>query len=266
MKDFVLKVIKKILKISLVINLALTNSCFSQSQKLSNNQPSHEILVNISPETEVITPNPTPSDHSKVKSIYHILALGDSYTIGESVKVSDRWTSQLIQKLKSKKIDIDEKTIAMTGWTTDDLLKAIEKENIQKKYDFVYLLIGVNNQYQGLNIEDYRNEFRNLLNKAIIFSDNKATNVFVISIPDWGVTAYATNENREEIGKAIDKFNQVNKQEADLLKVNYIDINPISKKALNNSSYLADDELHPSAKMYKEWVDLIYDETVKKIK
>lgn len=255
--------LKKIIKLSLFISLTLANSCFSQKSITNKSKPDISSTISANP---MISTQPTYSNIPEVKSTYHILALGDSYTIGESVKVSDRWTSQLIKKLKSKNINADEKTIAMTGWTTDDLSIAIKKENIKEKYDFVYLLIGVNNQYQGLKIENYRNEFKDLLNQAIIFSDNQPKNVFVISIPDWGATSYVPNENREEISQEIDKFNQVSYQEADILKVNYIDINSISKKALNNSSYIADDGLHPSAKMYKEWVDLIYDETVKKIK
>jgi lysophospholipase L1-like esterase len=183
---------------------------------------------------------------------YTYLALGDSYTIGESVPYESNFPNQLSKQLSNVKSPT---IIARTGWTTGELIEAINNSDIQvKKYDIVTLLIGVNNQYRGQSKDIYRTEFVQLLNTAIDFSGNNKAHVFVVSIPDWGVTPFAAGRDRPQIAAEIDAFNAINKQESDKLGVAYVNITPISKQAGTDASLNADDGLHPSAKMYGLWV------------
>ena len=187
------------------------------------------------------------------------LALGDSYTIGESVDVSERWPVQLAKQLKDVDIPMsDPQIIATTGWTTDELLKGIEAAETQVSYDLVSLLIGVNNQYRGYPIEQQKEEFEVLLKKAIKFANMDTTRVFVVSIPDWGVTPFAEGRDQEKIAAEIDAYNQVNETICENYGVKYFDITPISRKAAQDESLVALDGLHPSGKMYSEWVELIF--------
>jgi len=184
------------------------------------------------------------------------LALGDSYTIGQSVTVAERWPVLFAKDFNKKGKTIAEpEIIARTGWTTGDLLNALNGNPPVKKYDLVSLLIGVNNQYQGRSIDQYRLEFRELLVKSIGYAGDDVSKVFVLSTPDWGVTPYANGNNTAQIAKEIDSFNKVAKEECDKLKVRFIDITPISRKALNDPTMVANDGLHFSGKMHQLWVN-----------
>ena len=188
---------------------------------------------------------------------YTYLALGDSYTIGESVDTTDRFPVQLSAQLNSSnyKVSIPE-IIAKTGWTTNELLSEINNNEPIGKFSIVTLLIGVNNQYRGGDLEVYREEFKVLLNKAISYT-SEPKNVIVLSIPDWGVTPFAINRGRDpnKIKSEIDQFNDINKVESLLLGVSYINITDISRDAENDESLLAEDGLHPSGIMYSLWVE-----------
>jgi lysophospholipase L1-like esterase len=193
---------------------------------------------------------------------YHMLCLGDSYTIGESVTEQERFPMQTVELLKKDGINFDKPTIiAKTGWTTDELAAAIKGVNYKAHSDneFVTLLIGVNNQYRDRDAEQYRKEFIELLHTALQYASNKSNHVFVISIPDWGATPFAVNDrrSREEIGKAIDLYNSINKEEALNAHLNYIDITPISRQLKEHPDFVAGDGLHPSGKMYREWAKLL---------
>ena len=189
---------------------------------------------------------------------YSYLALGDSYTIGESVSLKEAFPNQLALSMRTDSSTTGNPTIiAKTGWTTNDLIQAIPSTNLDPSYDFVTLLIGVNNQYRNYNIETYRAEFRTLLQTAIGYAGGKKERVFVLSIPDWGVTPFAQNSGKSalQIGQEIDAYNVINKQETELQKVNYLDITPISREAKIISGLIAADGLHPSAQMYALWVE-----------
>jgi lysophospholipase L1-like esterase len=193
------------------------------------------------------------------------LALGDSYTIGESVEQKDNYPYQLAVKLSNYKVQ-PPTIIATTGWTADNLIEGIAKANITgNTYDIVTLLIGVNDQYQGLSQANYRTKFVQLLNSAIKFAKGNKKRVFVVSIPDWGVTPYA-NGNDAKIAPEIDQFNAINKEESDKAGVNYINITPISKEAATNPLLTASDGLHPSAVMYAKWVEAIAPVVVRQLK
>jgi lysophospholipase L1-like esterase len=188
---------------------------------------------------------------------YHFLALGDSYTIGEGVGENERWPTQLAERIREQKFDVgDPRIIAKTGWTTDELDAAIDRENPQGPFDIVSLLIGVNNQYRGRNEEEYRIQFGRLLQRAIGFTGNTASHVFVFSIPDWGVTPFAEGRDREKIAREIDLFNTINREETNRAGAQYVDITPISRRAAHDPSLIASDGLHPSGKMYREWTTL----------
>ncbi|OAQ40853.1 lysophospholipase [Pedobacter psychrophilus] len=194
---------------------------------------------------------------------YTYLALGDSYTIGESVDLDKNFPNQLAASLKNDSTLIEQpKIVAKTGWTTDELISAIKSTELKNKYDFVTLLIGVNNQYRGYDIEEYRLEFKQLIEIAINKAENNPQKVFVVSIPDYGVTPFAQNSDSEKIGNEIDQYNQIAQEITKSFNANYLDITPISRLAKTDNSLIADDGLHPSAKMYQLWVN----DLVKQIK
>lgn len=191
-----------------------------------------------------------------------MLCLGDSYTIGESVAEGDRFPNQCVKLLDKQGVAFSTPhIIAKTGWTTDELAAAIEEAKITGTFDCVTLLIGVNNQYRGYDIEIYRKEFTGLLETALKYADGKPDHVFVVSIPDWGVTPFgaadAKGRSAAQIGKEIDTYNAIAKEISLRHKVHFTDINPISKKAAHDPALIANDNLHPSGKMYGEWAGLL---------
>lgn len=192
----------------------------------------------------------------------HYLALGDSYTIGEGVPIHQSFPYQLIQLLRKKKGDSFHfhapEIIAQTGWTTDELMQNILSTQMLPKYNFVTLLIGVNNQYRGRSSENYKEEFELLLKKAISFSGNHPEKVFVLSIPDWGVTPFAAEKDSEKIAREIDDFNEVCKNKTNSLGCNFIDITNNQRKDGNKDEFLASDKLHPSAKEYEKWANELF--------
>lgn len=194
------------------------------------------------------------------------LALGDSYTIGESVSESERWPSQLAKLLERDDIQPEVTIVARTGWTTDELWQGIQDTEIEPPYDLVSLLIGVNNQYRGYDIDQYREQFSFLLNKAIEYAAGNPDRVLVLSIPDWGVTPFAAGHDREKIAKEIGAFNAVNREESEKAGVHYVDVMPGSRQAMNDSALIASDGLHPSGRMYSEWARLAYPEALKALR
>lgn len=187
------------------------------------------------------------------------LALGDSYTIGESVPEEDRWPVVLTDKLVDAGISVEKpQIIATTGWTTDELKSGIEAATLEEKYGLVSLLIGVNNQYRGYETEVYREEFRELLDMAIEFADGDPSKVFVVSIPDYGVTPFGMKKDPKKISAEIDRYNTINRDISGQASVQYFDITGISRQAETDPELVAADNLHPSGKMYRQWVDHIF--------
>lgn len=185
------------------------------------------------------------------------LALGDSYTIGQNVAVSERWPVQLIKELRLKGLECSEpEIIATTGWRTDDLKRAISSAKLNSPYTIVSLLIGVNNLYQGRSTSEYEIEFTELVNTAIQLAGGDKTRVLVLSIPDYGYTPFGAG-NQPAISQKIDAFNNVNQAVANTAGVFYYNITNISRRGLIEPSLVANDGLHPSGKMYAEWVDVV---------
>jgi lysophospholipase L1-like esterase len=191
-----------------------------------------------------------------MKPEYRYLALGDSYTIGEAVEGPLSFPHQLAALL-SEQMVLSPAIIAKTGWTTDELLEALEKQPAEGIFDLVTLLIGVNNQYRGYPLGSYRKEFSQLLATALELVGGKKERVIVISIPDWGVTPFASTDKRSaaEIGAQIDCFNEVNREEAEKTGIRYISVTEGSRKAAVDHELTAADGLHPSAKMYRQWAE-----------
>jgi len=203
-----------------------------------------------------------PIIHMDSSAVFNYLALGDSYSIGESVLLEDNFPNQLTVLLNEEsKQWAPARIIAKTGWTTDELQEGIKEAQkndlLLPSYDLVTLLIGVNDQYRGKPIEEYKPQFEALLQQAILFADNKPSRVLVISIPDWGITPYANGRDREQIAREIDGYNAINRKVALDHKVPYLNITDWTREAENDATLLASDGLHPSGKEYKRWAEKI---------
>jgi lysophospholipase L1-like esterase len=189
------------------------------------------------------------------------LALGDSYTIGEMVAERDRWPKQLAALIEASPQfegsgrDIEVTIIARTGWTVDELWQGIQTNLPAGMYDMVSLLIGVNDQYRGHPVDGYRADFRFMLGKAIEYAGGEPKRVFVLSIPDWGVTPFAADRDTEPISQQIDEFNTVNLAETEAMGAHYVDVTIISRMVINDFELIAADRLHPSGKMYAMWAE-----------
>lgn len=185
------------------------------------------------------------------------LALGDSYTIGEAVAPTERWPALLAGRLRDEGVAIDEpRIVAVTGWTTDELSAGMDAAALAPPYALVSLQIGVNNQYRGRDAGDYREQFRQLLARAVDLAAGRAGRVVVVSIPDWGVTRFARDDARggERIGRELDEFNAIACEEAERVGAHWVDITPISRR---HPAAVAADGLHPSAAQYALWVEAI---------
>jgi lysophospholipase L1-like esterase len=198
---------------------------------------------------------------------YTYLALGDSYTIGQSVSADQSFPYQLQKKLQMNDRQVGEPVIiARTGWTCDDLMSAINAQvKAGDQYQLVTLLIGVNDQYRGYNVKDYPARFKALLQKAISLAGNNPQNVIVVSIPDYGATPYGAG-SAGVIGNEIDAYNAINKAVSEELLVNYVNITDISRMGLSDPGLVARDDLHPSGKMYGLWIDRILPVAIKILK
>lgn len=185
---------------------------------------------------------------------YSYLALGDSYTIGEQVPFSENFPNQTVQLLrKSGFAFYAAEIIAKTGWTTDELSLAIDNTDILPAYDIVSLLIGVNNQYRGRSSTEFKTEFEHLLQRSIQFADNKPYRVFVLGIPDWGVTPFAEGRDRKQVADEINAYNYICETSAKQFLTNFIEITSSQRHDGHRTDFLAADGLHPSGKEYEKW-------------
>lgn len=185
---------------------------------------------------------------------YTYLALGDSYTVGEQVGLSESFPYQTIQLLRKEGYNFyAPEIVATTGWTTDELKQAIDEATLLAAYNFVSLLIGVNNQYRGRSADEFRLHFRVLLELAIQRAGGIAKNVLVLSIPDWGITPFANDKNPGKISAEIGMYNFICQAEAEYFQTHFIDITTAQQQDRNSADFLANDQLHPSGKEYFKW-------------
>ncbi len=215
------------------------------------------LLLCLVPLVECRSGSPDKTSGEKYMPAIRYLALGDSYTIGESVPAEDRWSNQLATLLAAEGIQTEVTVIARTGWTVDELWEGIQINPPRGKYELVTFLIGVNDQYRGYSVNEYREDFRFLLGKAIEYAGGDPQRVVVLSIPDWGITPFAAGRDRGQIAKEIDKFNLVNREESKKAGVHYVDVTPASREAVSDTALIASDGLHPSAKMYAIWAEKV---------
>ncbi len=185
---------------------------------------------------------------------YSYLALGDSYTIGEQVLLAGSFPYQTVQLLRNRRLSFfAPEIIAKTGWTTDELLTGINETTLLKNYDFVSLLIGVNNQYRQRSVEEYAVQFETLLVKAIDFAAGNVKNVYVLSIPDWGIMPFAKNKDCDQIAAEIDAYNEACKTITEKYNCNFINITTAQRESIANENLIATDGLHPSSDEYAKW-------------
>jgi len=217
------------------------------------------ILWSCEMETETPVMEEPPIEVSKP---IKYLALGDSYTIGQSVPVDENYPNQLYARFLADDIPIETPTIiARTGWSTGQLQQAINQASLTTDYDLVSLLIGVNNQFRGLSKTAYATEFEALLQRAIAFAKDDKVKVFILSIPDYAYTPFGqNNSNSSRISSEIDEFNAINKTITESYGIAYFDITPISRRGNEETELVATDKLHPSGEQYRQWVEAIYSE------
>ena len=196
------------------------------------------------------------SDNTASSTPY--LALGDSYTIGEGVPSAGTWPFQLAAALRAQGVPLDDpQVIATTGWTTDELAAAIDAQAPEGPYALVSLLIGVNNQYRGRPLAEYRQQFEQLLQRAIALAGEDPRRVLVLSTPDWGITPYAQQHGRDaaQVAREIDDFNAAEQACCGDYGVAFVDITGISRDRGDDAAMLVEDGLHPSAQMYQRWAE-----------
>jgi lysophospholipase L1-like esterase len=182
------------------------------------------------------------------------LALGDSYTSGERVALSERWPVRLVELVRERGVRIDAPhVVARTGWSTVELAAGVDRANPQGPFDLVMLQVGVNDQVKGRSLESYRREFGALVARAVAYAGGDPMAVIVLSVPDWGVTPAADGQDRARIAEEIDRLNRINREVTWQLGAQYIDVTPISRLAGEEPELLTEDGLHPSALMYDMW-------------
>ncbi len=193
----------------------------------------------------------------RIDSDIRMLALGDSYTIGESVETHQCWPHQLMAALVELGREAEDPDyIATTGWTTTQLIQGIDMYlDRDKKYNLVSILIGVNNQYQGLDISSYEPDLIKIINLALDVVKQDNSSVFMLSIPDYAYTPFGGGKS--SISKELDVYNAINRRLAAEYNIAYIDITPISRTGLDHPTLLAIDGLHPSGSQYGKWVEEI---------
>lgn len=221
------------------------------------------LLFNACDREMVSTNNPPINPPFTPTKTISYLALGDSYTIGESVEEAERFPVQFVHQLRDAVDSVaikDAQIIAKTGWRTDQLQTAIEEADLPDTFDLVSLLIGVNNQFQGRPIETYKTEFTELLNRSIELAGGDKNRVFVLSIPDYAFTPYGQGSNPTFISAGVDNFNAANKEITEMIGVRYFDITPISREGVEKPGLVASDGLHPSGEQYRQWVEVFFSE------
>lgn len=189
------------------------------------------------------------------------LALGDSYTIGQSVSAEERWPQQLFDSLSVRGFATDTvRVIATTGWTTLNLMDAISGKGLKDDgYNLVSLLIGVNDQYQGKPFDQYQPRLEALIDSALSFLNQDTSRLFIVSIPDYAYTPFGQNFNPGKISSEIDQYNAVNQSVAEAYGLAWFNVTPVSRQGLDEPDLVAPDNLHPSSVQYTRWVELMLD-------
>jgi acyl-CoA thioesterase-1 len=196
--------------------------------------------------------------NTPLESPYSFIALGDSYTIGEGVNEDERWPNQFVDVAYESGVDFDQPMIiAETGWKTYDLLNAINQTNFTKKYDYISLLIGVNNQFNSRPIDEFEEDLNKLMDEMRRIKKNDGS-IIIISIPDWGYSPFGESSDMSDISEQINLFNSSLRKFATTNGLKYVDVTEISRRGINEPDLITNDNLHPSGIMYLEWAKKIY--------
>ena len=196
--------------------------------------------------------------NTPIENPYSFIALGDSYTIGEGVNEDERWPNQFVDVAYENGVDFDQPMIiAETGWKTYDLLNAINQTNFSKKYDYISLLIGVNNQFNSRPIDEFEEDLNKLMDEMKRIKKNDGS-IIIISIPDWGYTPFGESSDMSDISEQINLFNSSLRKFASTNGLKYVDVTEISRRGINEPDLITNDNLHPSGTMYLEWAKKIY--------
>tara|TARA_B100000886_G_scaffold211618_1_gene146567 strand:+ start:3147 stop:3893 length:747 start_codon:yes stop_codon:yes gene_type:complete len=194
-----------------------------------------------------------------LENSYSFIALGDSYTIGEGVNENERWPNQFVDVAYENGVDFDQPIIiAETGWKTYDLLNAINQTNFTKKYDYVSLLIGVNNQFNSRPIDEFEEDLNELMEEMKKIKKNDGS-IIIISIPDWGYSPFGESSDMIDISSKIDLFNSSLRKFASTNNLKFVDVTEISRRGIEEPNLITGDSLHPSGIMYLEWAKKIYE-------
>lgn len=223
------------------------------------------VLVNCSAESDRIKYNSPQVPVATIGQQLQYLALGDSYTIGESVCQTCSFPEQLKQQLASttKHKDLVVDIIARTGWTTTNLNTAIQSNKPNNTYDFVSLLIGVNNQFQQIDFAVYEKEFPLLVQQSITFAKGNKKSVIVLSIPDYAYTPYGQRYNDpSKISNELDRYNAFAKTYCEKQGIAFINITDITRQGLQNPKLVSADGLHPSSLAYAQIVERLYPQVI----
>lgn len=214
-------------------------------------------LIGCSSETDS-PPLSSPGGTEASNAPINLLALGDSYTVGEQVGKLESWPVQLVRSLRiDGRAVLEPTTVAVSGWNTSDLIRGLQLADLQSPFDIVTLQIGVNNQFRQRTVVDFETDLAELTKTATDLVGGDAGRVILLSIPDWSVMPFVKDAPKFEIASEIDEFNAVVRVQAESAEVSFVDITPISRRAENDLELGASDGLHPSAKMYAKWVELI---------
>jgi len=189
---------------------------------------------------------------------FQFLALGNSYTIGTGVPAAESWPRKLISLVRDAGVPMEEpQIIAQNGWTSTDLIKALDSTEFPGSFHLVSLQIGVNDQYDGVPVDEYRKHFGTLLERSLSFTDSDPTRVIVLSIPDWSVTPFAKGRDQVQIRAEIQRFNSINRHLTKTRGGHYVNITPLSRRVRESNAFLAEDGLHFSGKMYQIWGETV---------
>ncbi|MCK8479291.1 SGNH/GDSL hydrolase family protein [Psychroserpens algicola] len=253
------------MKNTYILFLLLMFSLSCSSTDITN---SDIVTIEETETTDTEDTNEDTDSTSETSQSYKLLSLGDSYTIGQSVCATCRFPEQLKDSLLNRinNSEFSLNVIAQTGWTTRNLIEAIESNLLDNDYDIVTLLIGVNNQYQNKPFSLYQSEFPLLVQTAIAAAQGDKTNVVVLSIPDYAYTTFGQNNgNPEETSSEIDMYNAFAENYCNQQDITFLNITDITRLGLENTSLVASDGLHPSELAYSKFVERLLPIVIEKI-
>ena len=186
------------------------------------------------------------------------IPIGDSYTIGEGARSEEAWPNLLVKDLRADGVP---STLvanpARTGWTSEDALLREMSIFGAAKPTFATLLIGVNDFVQGVSVDQFRANFEQLIDQMIEVLPSKQR-LLIATIPDFSVTPAGKGfGDPKKLSAGVAEFNTIIKTVAMGRGLEVVDIFALSQAMGTDSSLVAVDGLHPSAREYALWEQLI---------